>query len=255
MATNSEEEAQRRIDEANAQLSSTATSLSDSWKRESEKLGTASRDLSGSMRSASQNVDYASMGLGQLGAGAVQFTKALTNGEDGLTKYSGAISSAGDGLSSLLFSLGPVGVVLGAFTKIITGTVESVLKYDDSLIKGFDQLAELGGAAKFTTASLGDLATKADYTTSSGKFPQLIKIISDLGPNLIALGSTSADGMKKFGEIASFGNKSIKEQQLIRNQFNNIGISQEKLTKYQADYVKQQGMLNLARAKEPKQFK
>jgi len=254
MDNNSAQETQRLIDEQNARMASVAGSLNDAWSREAGRLGSATSDLSLSTREAGQTLDMAARGLNELGSGAIQFSRALTSGQDGLSKYGNALNTAGNGLGTLLMSLGPVGAVLGAFTKLFTSTVDSVFGRVDNLNKGFDQLAELGGAAQFTTKTLGDLAKDANYLPVNGESLKLVKIISDLGPSLMSLGNTSGEGMKKFAEIASFATKSKEEQNLIRNQFNTIGISQEKLTKYQADYVKQQGMLNQSRAKEPKQL-
>lgn len=220
-------------------------STTEELNRAMRNLSSASGDYSGSMNSAASSVSNGAEALREIGSGAINFGKQLSSGTDGLSKYSGAVSQMSDGLGDLITTIGkgsPFAIVLGLFTKAVGAVVGKVLEHDDKLLNSYDKLAEFGAAAGFTTASLQEAADTAGYPVSNGSFQKLTETMSSMSTDMLGLGSTASDGVKKFLDIA-------KVSQPVKNQFNKLGISQQKLNEMQASYVKQQVRLGVAQSK------
>jgi hypothetical protein len=202
--------------------------------RAARSLSDASAQLDQSNRAASVTVNQAVNSLQLMGSGAIEFSRSLTNGQEGMSKYGSAIADAASGLGGLAqLAGGPFTFVLGGLIKIVGAVVGSVLKSNDTIISGYDKLADVGGAAAFSTDSLMAAAGAADFPVANGSFTKLVDTMSKMGGDLMGLGSTAGEGMKNFLKISTVGAD-------VRHQFNRLGISQEKLTQVQAQYVSTQ---------------
>lgn len=248
MATNPEEEARRITEEAQREIESGARSLNSATQAAAANMGTAAQDIKQAGGDVSASIAQAEAGFRSLGQSAVNFSRALSQNDDSLSKYNGAIESAGSGLSMLaVAAFGPLGVVLGLAVKAFTSLVGAELKQVDKIVDNFNKLGELGAAAQFTTAELEGMFNDAGYNTFNGQSQMLVKTITSLGGDLLKLGSTSGEGIKTFTQLASFNSDILEDQQKIRNQFANLGYSQEKLLNAQASFMKEQGALGLGR--------
>jgi hypothetical protein len=207
--------------------------ISEALNNATRSSGSAIRDLGDASKRASFAAESAKDGLDKIGQGAIQFSQSLVGGKDGLDKYGSAVESAASGVGDLLMATGPLGAAFGILAKIVGAVVGTVLKTDQKLLDGYDKLADIGGAAGLTTDSLRELADKANAASTTDRFGKFIDIVHGMGGDLLALGKTSSDGMKKFSEIAAVGNAT-------RTEFLKLGISQEKLTQIQAGYIQNQ---------------
>lgn len=199
--------------------------------RASRNLGSANAQFAQSASAAAGSAGDAVDSLRQLGSGAIQFSRALTNGQEGMSKYGAAIGDAADGLGGLAqMAGGPLMFVLGGLIKVVGAVVGAVLEQNDTIIKGYDKIADIGGAASFTTESLKQLAVDAAFTVESGMYTKFIDNMTKVGGDFLGLGATAGEGMKNFAEIATVG-------KTVRGQFNKLGISQDKLMQIQAQYV------------------
>lgn len=248
MATNPEEEARRLNEDTKQEIDRSARSLSSSAQTAAANMGTAAQDIRDADSAVSASIAQAEAGFRSLGQSAVNFSRAISQNDDSLSKYNGAIDAAGSGLSSLATAaFGPLGAVLGLAIKAFTSLLGAELKQTDKIIDNFNKLSDLGAAAEFSTKELEGMFNDAGFNTINGQSQMMVKTITSLGGDLLKLGSTSGEGIKTFTQLASFNTDSIADQQKIRNQFANLGFSQEKLLNAQASFMKEQGALGLGR--------
>lgn len=175
-------------------------------------------------------LEEAKLGLSQLGQGAVQFSRALTDSNAGMGKYGQAIESSTDGIGNLLGTLGLFGSALGLVVKIFGTLVNQVLEQNDKIIAGYDKLADMGGAAAFNTQGLLDLADQMKYPVKNGQFEKLIEVVTEFGSNVTGLGASAGEGIINFMKI-------IEVEPQVRGEFNRLGITQQKLSQLQASYL------------------
>jgi len=246
MATNPEE-SERRIQEAEQRIEAGSRSASDSTQAVASRMGRAADDLKDADSAISSSISQAEAGFRSLGQSALHFGKALSQNDDSMAKYNGAIQSAGDGLAALASAILPFGTVIGLAVKAFSALVQADLKQNDKIISNFNKLGELGAAAQFTSGELEGMFNDAGFNTFNGQSQIMVKTIEGLGSNLTKLGQTSGDGIKKFAQLASFNSDIQADQQKIRNEFANLGFSQEKLVSAQAAFMKEQGSLGLGR--------
>ena len=248
MATNPEEEARRISEEAQREIESGARTLNTATQSAAANMGTAAQDIRQANNAVSASIAQAEAGFRSLGQSAISFSKALSQSDDSLSKYNGAIDAAGNGLSNLaIAAFGPLGVVLGLAVKAFTSLVGAELKQVDKIVDNFNKLGDLGAAAQFTTSELEGMFNEAGFNTFNGQSQMIVKTITSLGGDLLKLGSTSGEGIKTFTQLASFNSDILADQQKTRNQFANLGFSQEKLLNAQASFMKEQGALGFGR--------
>jgi len=248
MATNPEEEARRIIEDGKQEIDRDVRSLNDATQAAAAKMGTAASDINIANNAINSSVSEAEAGFRSLGQSAINFSRALTSGENSMAKYNGAIDAAGTGLSMLASAaFGPLGVVLGLAVKAFTTLLGAELKQSDKIIDNFNKLSELGAAAQFSTQELEGMFNQAGFNTFNGQSQMIVKTIESLGSDLTKLGATSGDGIKTFTQLAGFNKDNLEDQQQIRNQFANLGYSQEKLLNAQASFMKEQGSLGFGK--------
>ena len=247
MATNPDEQA-RRTEEALSEVESGARSISSATETAASRMQTISQDLSGTGREIDSRVGEAAQGFSQLGSSVISFGKALSSNDSSLSKYAGAIEGAGDGLALLATAaFGPLGLVLGLVAKAFTSLIGAELKQTDKILGNFEKLGELGAAAQMTSGQIEGMFNEAGFSTFNGQSQMIVKTVTSLGTDLTKLGATSAAGIKTFTQLASFNSNSLEDQQKIRNQFANLGYSQEKLLNAQASFMKEQGALGFGK--------
>jgi hypothetical protein len=247
MATNPEEEAQRRVEEAEQRLEAGARSFGDSTQAAASRMGSVTDDLKDGSKSIDASVAQAEAGFRSLAQSAIHFGKTLSQNDDSLSKYNGAINAAGDGLAALASTIPFFGTVIGLAVKAFSALVQADLKQTDKIVANFNKLGELGAAAQFTSGELENMFNDAGFNTFNGQSQIMVKTVESLGNNLTKLGQTSGDGIKKFAQLASFNTDIQADQQKTRNEFANLGFSQEKLVSAQAAFMKEQGALGLGR--------
>ena len=170
------------------------------------------------------------------------FSKSLLSTESGMSKYNAGLSTVGNAAFDIGKQFGLLGFAIGGLTKLFTAGMEAVNKQNDAMLKAYDTLGELGTASGLTTRGILDLATKAGY--SSHNLETFTKNVAGLGEDLLALGTTSAAGVEAFTKLISVTQKQ-------RNEYNRLGISQEELSKRQADFIKTTVGAGISLSKSP----
>lgn len=227
-----------RLRQAFAALTDGSVGLSDEQLR-----------LKASTKSAAESSDQFKKSMDAAGKSTSDAFKGLRDNvlstEKGMQKYAGTLTSATDAISNVSKAFGPLGMAVGLVAKAFGALGGMVLKQNDAMLKAYDDLASVGGAAGLTTRDVLALGAKAGYTSHNLEI--FTKHTKSLGTDLLALGNTAAGGMKNFAEMAAV-------TQEVRDQYNNLGISQEQLTEFQADYVKTMVISGQTLAKSPIQL-
>ena len=110
------------------------------------------------------------------------------------------------------------------------------------MIKSYDSLSEVGATSALTTGDIRKLGANAGYV--GDQLEKFTDIAKGLGTNLVAMGGSASKGVVEFSKLATV-------TQAQRDSYNNLGISQEQLTKMQGNYVKQTTAAGIALAKSP----
>lgn len=159
------------------------------------------------------------------------FASALLNGEKSFAKYNNALGSAGDAAWEFGKSLGPLGAILGGIVKAGTMVAQAYTKQADDLLKASDDISKLGAANSFSAEQIRQMGRRAGL--ASDQLDKMVKPMQSMSGGLTLLGATSADGVKKFGEMIAVSKET-------RMAFQRLGLSDGELIQAQADYV---GML------------
>lgn len=164
-----------------------------------------------------------------VGQGANELYNSLNQVSGGQQKYAKSLQSLTQGVGSLVMMLG------GPFAKVVGTTIiafgkltEGVLKQNDALISAYQEIGKYGGVLNTSTEGLLNLAIQAGY--SSKNIETFGKAAVSVAPELVALGGSVSQGIKKFSQLAA-----VTDEQLA--QFLRLGITQDQLLQSQADYV------------------
>jgi len=164
------------------------------------------------------------------------FAGAMTNTSTEFGKFNSTLSSAGDAAFSLGKSFGPLGMIIGGIVKGFTKVAEMATKQADNALKATDEMNKMGAAGALTAKEVGQMATSMGL--SNEQWGLLPKTLKRAGDSIIGLGGSVAEGQKQFARMAA-----VTSEQ--REAFQRLGVSQEELMGYQADYLdlqKQTGM-------------
>lgn len=194
----------------------------------------AMKGFSDSLNSSAEKMYDKQTALDKLSSGAIEFGSAVYKSDRTLTKYTSSIDRMTDGIAGLATNIPIFGGVLGGLIKVVGSLTSSTLKYDQAYLDSYDQLSQFGFAGTDVADSLHELTEGTGYTRDA--VAKLTKITTGLGDNLVGLGKTAGEGAKSFFKIAEVGADT-------RDEFRRLGISQEELTKHQAEYIKMQGRL------------
>jgi hypothetical protein len=156
------------------------------------------------------------------------FATGLTNTSTEFAKYNSTLQSAGDAALSLGKNFGLVGLALGGLIKGATMVAQASTKQADNALKATDDLNKMGAAGQLTTKGMAEMGIKIGL--SNEQWALMPKAVKRAGDSIVSLGATTADGQKKL-----MGMFAVTNEQ--RQAFQRLGVSQEDLMGYQADYV------------------
>ena len=157
------------------------------------------------------------------------FSKSVMSTEAGMSKYNSSISAAGNAAMDVGKNFGLIGIAIGGFIKLLSMGAEAVLKQNDAMLKASDSLADFGAAGTLGAKQIMDMGLAAGYSTEwLGKWTDVTK---SLGTDIIGLSATVSGGVVEFAKLSK-----VTQEQL--NGYQALGISQEQLTKNQADYIR-----------------
>lgn len=194
-----------------------------------------------SMGMTAEQISKTTFGVKQIYSGAISFNRSLSSSEISFSKYSSTVTQVSSGLSSIFGAMGPLGKVLGGVTEVLGDLATSVFKQNDQYLNAYDTLAKFGYAGEGTADSLFDITKNTGFL--GDKVGDLIGVTTGLGNDLTFLGGTAGKGIKTFFDIASIS----KEQRAAQIR---LGYSQKEITQNQADFIKSQTRLGVARTKD-----
>ncbi len=218
----------------------------EEFRRMTRATGDAATDLQKANTRAAETAMRLQTSMSQMSSGVVSFSKALVDGQQGMNKYSAGINEFANGMSTILKGFGPFGVALGVLVKIVAAATGAVLKNNDQVLSNYDKLSDFGIAGGFTAEKFQLLADKVGY--AGDRLGVFVPIIGKVGSSLLTISDSASGGMKRFMEIANVGPE-------IRKNFLNLGVSQEKLTESQADYIRIQGRYGSLYVKDTTQLR
>ncbi len=220
-----------------------ARRIADEANRAARAAAIEQRRLAEAAAASAAAAQEAKFALGQAGQGLIQFSRSLVDSNAGMGKYGQAIKNTTDGLGDVAIAMGgPLGIAIGLFVKVLGSLTNSVLQANDTIISGYDKLADMGAAAEFNTQELMDLADAHKFPVTGGYFKKLVEVVTEFGSNVTGLGSTAGEGITKFVEILDVG-------QDVRNEFNKLGVTNQKLAQLQAGYLANEIKMGNARKK------
>jgi uncharacterized protein (TIGR02594 family) len=195
---------------------------------QTSKSEIASKALAASMGTLSASVSGLTGVFGSLGS-------SLLSAEQGMSKYGKVADAAAGAAEGLAKSIPIVGGALGGLVGVVGKLAAQVftdgMKLVDTFVGMRDGLVEVGGALPVTGEQLIKLAGNAGYF--GDRMQILGKITAGVGTGLASLGQTAGQGATKFMELAAVTDDT-------RRQYSRMGISQERLTEMQGQYVKSQ---------------
>ncbi len=230
-------------------MSSSTTAAGNSIKSSTEKTTTSNTKYAEAQEKATTQTGKSeaaskalAAGMGTLSAsvsgligtfGALGST--LLSAEQGMAKYGKVADAAADGAANLAKSIPIVGGALGGLVGVVGKLAAQIftdgMKLIDTFVGMRDGITEVAGALPITGENLIKMANNAGYF---GERMQILgKITAGVGTGLASLGTTAGEGAVKFMKLAE-----VTDEQ--RRQFGRLGISQERLTEMQGQYVKSQ---------------
>lgn len=243
-------ELEYQLDEFNSQVNE-MSKMGQRWQNDISVMN-AQNQIRDKQRQAendqtSKTFDHLRNGLRQFAnPGVMGFMSAMQSGQSGMAKYSQSLSSmigsVGTASKMLGFLSGPIGLAVTA----ISSLVGAVLQQNDKILESFDDLADIGVTAGMTAEQLDLIVDKSQGNLKYIK--SFTDSIKKLGGNLLILGKTTAEGTMKFAEITRLGSD-------VRDQFRNLGLSQEQVNEMQADYVKQYALMDGLKDKDARQIR
>lgn len=177
---------------------------------------------------------------------AIGFGRAMLDVTPGLSKYSESVRQAADTLGESVSGFGLLGEASGGLLGIFSSLVSASFKYSDAIVKGYDDVAKLGGAIGSSAEGILQLGHNAGL--SSQNLEIFTKNAANIGEGLRNLGQTTSDGVKNFGKMIAVGDKTLM-------QYRKLGYSQDDLIEMQAKYVDMQAKAGADLKKSPKELR
>jgi hypothetical protein len=173
------------------------------------------------------------------------FSRAMLDVTPGLAKYSESVKGATLALAGFSSGFGLIGksatLILGVFSKLVSAS----FNYNDAVVKGYDDVAKLGGAIGSNAEEILRLGHEAGL--SSQNLELFTRNATSLGSNIKALGNTTSDGVKSLGKVFAVGDTTLQ-------QYRKLGITQDRLMEMQTKYIDVQAKSGADLKKSPKEI-
>jgi hypothetical protein len=209
-----------------------ANATTEAEKNKQLAIAKQIKDTDGATRSLG-NLNRSSGMLGDAfntaGRSTAQLANTMLAGKADFQKFGLLLGDAGKDIGdSLKKNGGMVGQLTGTLVAALGTLAKAIGEQSQAAINAKDDLGQLGTAGKLTAKDVLDLATQAGY--SSQTIAGFNNGVKAAGTGLLTLGKNTAEGVKKFSEIAAVGDDTIAA-------FRDMGISQAKLTEIQGNYI------------------
>lgn len=182
-------------------------------------------------------------GLKAFGEG---LNKTIFDSTKGQSKYGEILDGAGDKVMALGLLFGPFGKAVTFATGGLMKLAGAALKQQEELNKAYETLSEFGAVDATGIAGMFQNLQNAGFVMKEmDKFSGIIKAA---GPNLATLGTTAAEGAKKFADtLAAVKNTGVEKELRM------LGFTTESMAKTFADFQGLQGRLGFIQGKSSKE--
>jgi hypothetical protein len=154
--------------------------------------------------------------------------KTAISTQEGFAKYNSTISKVGDISVELGKNFGILGTAVGYLFKGFTVLLEYQTQQADNILKATDEIARMGAAGTFTAKQILDMGHGAGLT--SMELEKLTGPMKSVAGGFVALGGTTSEGIKKFGEVVA-----VSED--VRREFKRLGMGDKERNQSLADFV------------------
>ena len=158
----------------------------------------------------------------------IDFGKTAISAQEGFAKYNSTISKVGDITLELSKNFGILGTAVGYLFKGFTVLLEYQTQQADNILKATDEISRMGAAGTFTAKQILDMGHGAGLT--SMELEKLTGPMKSVAGGFVALGGTTSEGIKKFGEVVA-----VSED--VRREFKRLGMGDKERNQVLADFV------------------
>lgn len=158
----------------------------------------------------------------------LDFGRNVLSTQEGFAKYNSTISQVGDAALEFGKVFGILGTAVGGIIKIFTKVLEYQTQQADGIFKAYDSIAQMGAAGTITSREILDMGHRAGLT--SLELDKLIEPMKSVRGGFVALGGTTSEGIKRFGEMTA-----VSEQ--VRREFKRLGMGDQERNQIFADFT------------------
>jgi hypothetical protein len=213
-STNQLTKAQKENEQSSTQNATATTAL----QRSNEKYGEV-------MQAASANFSQAySSSSAALGS----FVQSVLGTQEGFAKYNSTIGGVGDAAFSVGKNFGILGFIIGGLFKVGSEVLQYQTQQADGLLNATDAISRMGAAGTFSVEQVRQMGKGAGL--SSLELEKLTKPMQSVEGGFVALGGTTSEGIKKFGEMTA-----VSED--VRREFKRLGMGDQERNQALADFV------------------
>ena len=157
--------------------------------------------------------------------------------KQGSSIYNDAIGSGAEAIDSFASRFGPWGKVIGGAFQVTAKYLKAVNEQSDKLYNGFKDLSRSGAMASDGMTGLFEGLQKTGMGVD--QLNQYLQLIQENNKDLALYGGTVFEGRKRFEDLS-------KTMEPVREQFMNLGMSQEEQNQSIAGYIRLQARLGRA---------
>ncbi len=213
-STNQLTKAQKENEQGSTQNATATTAL----QRSNEKYGEVMQNVSANFAAA-----YSS-GSNALGS----FVLSVLGSQEGFAKYNSTIGGVGDAAFSIGKNFGILGFLIGGLFKVGSEVLQYQTQQADGLLNATDAISRMGAAGTFSVEQVRQMGKGAGL--SSLELEKLTKPMQSVEGGFVALGGTTSEGIKKFGEMTA-----VSED--VRREFKRLGMGDQERNQALADFV------------------
>ena len=157
--------------------------------------------------------------------------------KQGSSMYNGALSAGAEAIDSFASKFGPWGRLIGASFQVTAKYLQAVNQQSDKLYDGFKELSRSGAVASDGMTGLFEGLQKTGMGVD--QLNKYLTLLQENNKDLALYGGTVFEGRQRFEDLS-------KTMEPVREQFMNLGMSQEEQNAAIAGYIRLQARLGRA---------
>jgi len=157
--------------------------------------------------------------------------------KQGSSMYNGALSAGAEAIDSFASKFGPWGRLIGASFQVTAKYLQAVNQQSDKLYDGFKELSRSGAIASDGMTGLFEGLQKTGMGVD--QLNKYLALLQENNKDLALYGGTVFEGRRRFEDLS-------KTMEPVREQFMNLGMSQEEQNAAIAGYIRLQARLGRA---------